>query len=238
MFKLALNAGHYKYTPGKRCHKDIDSKETREWVLNDRICDKVQKILSEYDGIEILRIDDTTGETDVSLANRTTKANNWGADFWLGVHHNAAGKKFSGGGIVAYVYTVPGDVSLAWQKDLYNALIAETGLKGNRSTPLPKKNLHEVRETVMPAVLLELGFMDSTVDCPIILTEDYADKCAKAISKVIIEREKLTKKKAETSKLYRVQVGAFAERKNAEDLAKKLKADGYDAVLLLTELYS
>lgn len=237
MFKLALNAGHYKYTPGKRCHKDIDSKETREWVLNDRICDKVQKILSEYDGIEILRIDDTTGETDVSLANRTTKANNWGADFWLGVHHNAAGKKFSGGGIVAYVYTVPGDVSLAWQKDLYNALIAETGLRGNRSTPLPKKNLHEVRETVMPAVLLELGFMDSTVDCPIILTEDYADKCAKAISEVIIKRAKLTKKNKATVH-YRVQVGYFAEKMNAENLAKKLKADGYDAILLREELYT
>lgn len=237
MFKLALNAGHYKYTPGKRCHKDIDSKETREWVLNDRICDKVQKILSEYDGIEILRIDDTTGETDVSLANRTTKANNWGADLWLGVHHNAAGKKFSGGGIVAYVYTVPGDVSLAWQKDLYNALIAETGLKGNRSTPLAKKNLHEVRETVMPAVLLELGFMDSTVDCPIILTEDYADKCAEAISEVIIKREKLTKKNKATVH-YRVQVGAFVEKMNAENLAKKLKADGYDAILLREELYT
>ncbi len=56
MFKLALNAGHYKYTAGKRCHKDIDPKQTREWVLNDRICDKIQKILAEYDGIEILRI--------------------------------------------------------------------------------------------------------------------------------------------------------------------------------------
>ena len=195
MFKLALNAGHHKYTAGKRCHPDIDPNQTREWVLNDRICDKIEKILAEYDGIEVLRIDDTTGETDISLADRTTKANNWGADFWLGIHHNAVGKLFSGGGIVAYVYTVPGDVSLAWQKDLYNALIAETGLKGNRSNPLPKKNLHEVRETVMPAVLLELGFMDSTVDCPIILTEEYADKCAKAISEVLSKKAGQQKRK-------------------------------------------
>lgn len=230
MFKLALNAGHYKYTAGKRCHADIDPKQTREWVLNDRICDKIQKILAEYDGIEVLRIDDTSGEVDTSLANRTTKANNWGADFYLSVHHNAAGKKFSGGGIVAYVYTAPDAKSLEWQKDLYNASVKATGLKGNRSTPLAKKNLHEVRETKMPSVLMECGFMDSTTDVPIILSEDFADKIAKAFVDVVIEKSGATKKKASVH--YRVQVGAFAEKENAEDMVKKLKANGYEAIIV------
>ena len=229
MFKLALNAGHYKYTAGKRCLKAIDPNETREWVLNDRICDKIQKILAEYDGIEVLRIDDTTGEVDTSLSNRTTKANKWGADFYLAIHHNAAGKKFSGGGIVAYVYTKPQSASVEWQKALYNASVNATGLKGNRSTPLAKKNLHEVRETKMPAVLMECGFMDSTVDCPIILTEDFADKISKAFADVIIEKSGATKK---PSTIYRVQVGAFANKSNAENLANKLKADGYDAIIV------
>lgn len=230
MFKLALNAGHYKYTAGKRCHADIDPKQTREWVLNDRICDKIQKILAEYDGIEVLRIDDTSGEIDISLKNRTTKANNWGADFWLGVHHNAASKKFSGGGIVAYVYTSPDAKSLEWQKALYNASVKATGLKGNRSTPLAKANHHETRETKMPAVIMECGFMDSTVDCPIILTEDFADKIAKAFADVVIEKSGATKKKASVH--YRVQVGAFAKKENAEDMVKKLKANGYDAIIV------
>lgn len=233
MFKLSITAGHYKYTAGKRCHKDIDPKETREWVLNSRIAEKVEAILKAYDGIEILRTDDRTGEKDVSLQTRTDKANAFGADFYLSLHHNASGKKFDGGGIVAYVYTNPGDVSLDWQKALYNALIAKTGLKGNRSSPLAKKNLHEVRESNMPAVLLELGFMDSTVDCPIILTEEYADKCAEAISEVIIEKAKLKKKCANVH--YCVQVGAFNAKQNAENLAKKLKADGYDAVIVEVE---
>ena len=230
MFKLALNAGHYKYTAGKRCHAEIDPNQTREWFLNDRICDRIQKILAEYDGIEVLRIDDTSGEVDTSLANRTKKANNWGADFWLGIHHNAAGKKFSGGGITAYVYTSPDAKSLEWQKDLYNASIKATGLKGNRSTPLAKKNLHECRETKMPAVLVECGFMDSTVDCPIILTEDFANKIAKAFADVIIEKSGATKKKASVH--YRVQVGAFAKKENAEDMVRKLKANGYDAIIV------
>ena len=53
MFKLAISAGHYKYTSGKRCLKTLDPKETREWVLNDRIADKIEKMLASYDGVEI-----------------------------------------------------------------------------------------------------------------------------------------------------------------------------------------
>lgn len=198
MFKLALNAGHYMYTQGKRCHKDIDANETREWVLNDRICTKIQKILSGYDGIEVLRIDDTTGETDIPLKSRTDKANKWGADFYLAVHHNAAGKKFNGGGIVAYVYNSADTDSVEWQKALYYASVEATGLKGNRSTPLAKKNLHEVRETKMPSVLMECGFMDSTIDCPIILSEAFADNISRAISNIIIEKS-CAKKKADSA---------------------------------------
>ena len=40
----------------------------------------------------------------------------------------------------------------------------------------------------MPAVLLELGFMDSRTDVPVILTEEFADRCAGAIVKVLVQR--------------------------------------------------
>jgi N-acetylmuramoyl-L-alanine amidase len=234
MFKLALNAGHYKYTAGKRCHSDLDPKQTREWVLNDRICDKIEKILAEYDGIEVLRIDDTTGEKDVSLANRTKKANDWGADFYLAIHHNAAGFKFKGGGIVAYVYTKPSAKALEWQKALYNASVKGTGLFGNRSTPLAQKNLHEVRETKMPAVLMECGFMDSTVDVPIILSENFANNISEAFAKVIIEKSGATKKVAKAPTHYRVEV-AFETKSKADGFADKLKKEGYTPILVEAE---
>lgn len=197
MFKLALSSGHGKYTSGKRCLKSIDPIETREWTLNDRIADKIETMLKDYEGYELLRVNDTTGEVDTSLSKRTTAANNFGADFYLSIHHNAGIKGGSGGGIVAYVYTKASAKSQEWQKELYNTLIQYTGLKGNRSNPTPKANLHEVRETKAPAVLLELGFMDSKVDTPIILTEEYADKCAKACVEVIVNKGGLTKKKVE-----------------------------------------
>lgn len=197
MFKLALSAGHGKYTAGKRCLKSIDPKETREWILNDRIADKIETMLKDYEGYELLRVNDTTGEVDTSLSKRTTAANNFGADFYLSIHHNAGIKGGNGGGIVAYVYTKASAESQEWQKELYNALIQHTGLNGNRSNPMPKANLHECRVPKAPAVLLELGFMDSKVDTPIILTEEYADKCAKACVEVIVNKGGLTKKKVE-----------------------------------------
>lgn len=232
-FKIALTAGHYLGTPGKRCLKKLDPNETREWTLNDRIADKVEKLLKGYTGWELIRTDDTTGKKDIGLTARTNAANNFKADFYLSIHHNAGVNGGKGGGIVAFVYTKASAESAAWQKDLYNALIDATGLKGNRSNPMPKKNLHEVRETKMPAVLLELGFMDSATDVPVILSEEYADKCAAAIVSVLVKRGGLKAKAAEqpSGKVYRVQVGAFSNKPNAEKLAKALKNDGYDAVI-------
>lgn len=192
-FKIALTAGHYMGTPGKRCLKKLDPNETKEWWLNDRIADKVENLLKDYTGYELLRTDDTSGKKDVSLRSRTNAANKFKADFYLSIHHNAGIKGGSGGGITAFVYTNAKAASIEWQKALYKALIDATWLKGNRSNPMPKKNLHEVRETNMPAVLLELGFMDSTTDVPIILTDEYADLCAGAIVKVLVEKGKLTK---------------------------------------------
>lgn len=194
MFKLALNAGHYLSTPGKRCMKILDPKETREWELNDRICDKIEQKLSDYTGYELLRIDDTTGKIDTALKTRTDKANKWGANFYLSIHHNAGVLGGKGGGVVAYTYTKVDSVTAAWQKELYDAIIAATGLKGNRSKPLAAANLHECRETKMPAVLLECGFMDSTTDVPIILTDAFADKVATACVSVIVKRAGLKKK--------------------------------------------
>ena len=196
MFKIALTAGHYLGTPGKRCLKSLDPAQTKEWQLNSRIADKIEGLLQDYTGYALLRTDDPTGKKNVSLSKRTKAANQFEADFYLSIHHNAGIKGGTGGGIVAYVYTKPQAASVDWQKALYKALIDATWLKGNRSNPMPKKNLHEVRETEMPAVLLELGFMDSATDVPVILTEEYADLCAQAIVKVLAQKGNLTKKEA------------------------------------------
>lgn len=242
-FKLALSAGHGKNTPGKRCLKSLDPGETREWVLNSRIAVLVEKMLLEYEGIEILRLDDTTGVKDVSIYTRTDDANKWGADFYLAIHHNAGVKGGKGGGIVAYIARKASATSAVWQEELYNALIAKTGLKGNRSTPLAKADFVEIKRSVMPAVLLELGFMDSAVDVPLILTENYAHNCAAAIVETIVQEQKLQKKIVERPKptepekeyIYRVQVGAYSNLRNAEVMLDKLKRSGFSGIITKVE---
>ena len=185
MFKLALNAGHGFNTPGKRCLKTIDPNETREYILNKRICDKIEKGLRDYGGIEVLRIDDGT---EMAISTRAAKANAFKADLYLAIHHNAGIAGGNGGGTEAYVYLKTDDITKVWQSELYNSVVAETGLRGNRSQPLRSADLGECRETAMPAVLLECGFMDSTADTPIILTEEFAQKAANACIKVITAR--------------------------------------------------
>lgn len=224
MFKLALSAGHGKYTAGKRCLKSIDPNETREWYLNDRISDKIEKLLTEYEGCDILRVNDTTGETDTSLSKRTSSANKWGADFYLSVHHNAGVNGGASGGIQAYVYTRASAKSIEWQKELYDSLIKHTGLRGNRSETCPKANFHEVRESKMPAVLLELGFMDSITDVPVILSEDFADKCAQACVDVIVAKAGLKKKQAPAPK---EPVSIVVKENKILEWQKAAIADGY-----------
>lgn len=232
-FKIALTAGHYRGTPGKRCLKTLDPNETREWVLNARIADKVEKLLHNYTGWELLRTDDPTGQRDISLAARTDAANRFKADVYISIHHNAGVNGGRGGGIVAYTYTKTDKATEEWQRALYNALISATGLRGNRSQPLAKANLHEVRETRMPAVLLELGFMDSSTDVPVILSEAYADKCAAAIVAVLVSKGGL-QKATTPGTVYRVQVGAFSVRANAEAQLEKLRAAGFKDAFITT----
>lgn len=200
MFKLALDAGHGKNTAGKRCMKALDKNETREWVLNDRICDKIEKLLAEYDGISVKRVDDTSGKTDVALSTRTKTANSFKADLYLSIHHNAGINGGTGGGLIVIRQkglSADGETGKI-QKKFYNALVKAGVPKGNRATPTPAQDLQVLRETTMPAILIECGFMDSATDIKYILTDEFADKVAKECVNVIVELGKLTKKRTET----------------------------------------
>ena len=224
-FKIALSAGHGLYTAGKRCLKSLDPNQTREWTLNNRICDKIESKLTAYTGYSLIRLDDTTGATDVALATRTNKANTFGANFYLSIHANAGVNGGSGGGLVAIVYTKPDALSLEWQKDLYNAIVKSTGLRGNRSVPLAKSNLHELRESKMPSVLLECGFMDSSTDVPVILTDAFAEKVATACVEVLVARGGL-KKKAATSTINVTSKDTVHTVKSGETLSSIAKKYG------------
>ena len=183
---ICIDAGHYLGTPGKRCLKSIDPNETREWVLNGRIADKVQALLAAYD-CRTARTDDPTGQREVTLDDRVEDANDAKADVLVSIHHNAGVHGGSGGGIVVYINPSHQPQSKVVQEAIYRHLIAQTGLKGNRASPMAQADHQITRETTMPAVLCECGFMDSTVDTPIILTEEFANQAARGITDALVE---------------------------------------------------
>ena len=243
--KVMIDAGHGMNTAGKRCMKSLDSNQTREWYLNDRIADKLQKMLEDY-GCEVKRSDDTTGKTDVSLAERVRRANEWKADVFISIHHNAGINGGAGGGTVVYHYcSTGGGIQMATK--LYNAVVKSTGLVGNRSTKVKKTGYYVLLHTNMRAYLIENGFMDSKVDVPVILTDDHATKTAQGILNCLIEEyglkrvsgsdpvvkeEDVAENATTTSNVrYTVQAGVFSSKANAEALQKKLKADGYEAIV-------
>ena len=183
---ICIDAGHYLGTPGKRCLKSIDPQETREWFLNGRVADKVQALLKNYD-CKTMRVDDVTGGSEVTLYERVTAANRAKADLYLSIHHNAGINGGSGGGIVVYVCPGADGQSRRVQQAVYQHTVTRTGLWGNRANPTPEGNLYVLNCTTMPAVLGEFGFMDSTTDTPIILTESYADRLAAGIVQALAE---------------------------------------------------
>lgn len=193
--KIAYCAGHYIGTAGKRLPKELDKKETREWVLNNRVARYFAEAAAQYEGVLLYRTDDETGKTFVDIPERVDQANKWGADLYVDIHHNAAGRVFSGGGVEAFCY--PGSAKGKEYRDaIYGEVIAAGALKGNRSNPLQEKKFDSLSMSKMPAVLVEYGYMDSTVDAPVILTDEYSRKVAYATMDGIAKVAGLKKKNA------------------------------------------
>lgn len=187
MAKIALDAGHGLYTPGKRCLKKLDKRETREWIINDRVTDALELYL-KLAGHSVLRVDDwDNGHTDVTLNDRVRKANNWKADAYISVHHNAGINGGSGGGTVVYVSKGCQAKSIKLQEAVYKRVIVRGKLKGNRSDGTLSANFYVIRKTKMPAILIECGFMDSAVDIKHILDTDWSEQVGLGIAEGVCE---------------------------------------------------
>jgi N-acetylmuramoyl-L-alanine amidase len=186
MAKIVVDCGHGLNTSGKRCLKKLDQNETREWVLNDRVGVELIRLL-KLAGHDVLRVDDPTGKTDVSLASRVAKANSWKADYYMSIHHNAGVGGKPAGGTVMYKYCGTGGKSKLAQEAIYRQVIYHGNLKGNRYDGTVDGNFMVIRETSMPAGLIECGFMDSSTDIKFILNPEWSKKVALGIAEGICE---------------------------------------------------
>lgn len=139
---------------------------------------KVQALLQKHEDIQtmITRQDDT----ELSLQQRVEMAELNQADLFISIHGNKFTTPDPNG--IETLYSRIESKTLADM--LHTHLMQVTGLK-DRGVKMA--SLHVTRETSMPAVLLELGFMSNPTDEALMLTEDYQERCAESIVDGIIE---------------------------------------------------
>jgi len=192
MKKIVLDAGHGFNTAGKRT-PDGSNGVVREWTMNNNICKFVAEILADYD-VEIIRVDDTIGGTDIPLLQRTNSINKIKPNLCISIHHNATTGNWNAATGVE-VFSHPNkpkrDAELA--KLFVDEMAKFVGLR-NRGAK--QDNLHMVRETnsEIPSVLCEGGFMDGMVDYQVITTDKGQRAYAQAVANTCVSFLGLKKK--------------------------------------------
>ena len=171
----------------------------------------------------------TKDEID-TVTQEVTEANSSGAEIAVSFHANAGG----GDGFEAFYFS-----SNAKGKKL--AELGEKYVKalGQNSRGLKSGNhLYFIKRTTMPSVLFESFFVDNAKDKTIGDTVAEQQKFGVAYAKAILECLGITYKEVATStpptssdKLYRVVVGSYKNKANADAMLQKLKKAGFDGFI-------
>lgn len=120
-----------------------------------------QTRLSRPTADTVLGTDNTT-----SLATRVREANSWGANLFLSIHTNAS-ESPAATGAEALVYASTSTVSVAIGKNILRRINAATGLR-NRGI-IYRPGLYVLKRTVMPAIVVELGFITNASDADLMV---------------------------------------------------------------------
>lgn len=123
-------------------------------------------------------------DTFISLGNRAAEANMWGADLFVSVHCNSVKDNARATGMELYHYTRASDASKRAARVIYEKLLPVCGLRGRG---VKSKDLAVLRETSMPAVLVELGFISNPSDRAKLTNFAWQDDAAEAIADGIVE---------------------------------------------------
>lgn len=212
--RIFIDPGHSSVDPGAvkyEVERDLNEKVSKfmnEHLLANYVCET--------------KVDPVSNNSLNAVAN---SANAWKADLFVSNHFNAGG----GDGYEALVYSEK-NKALGQMFEKHVKAIGQNS-RGVKYRP----GLAVLRLTNMPAVLNEGAFVDNKKDI-----EDWNDdaelkKLGIAYAEAAAEWLKLEKKAVTPTKsdvIYRVQVGAYSVKANAEEMQKKLKADGYDAIIV------
>lgn len=189
--KVILDAGHGFNTSGKRSPASMGT-VVREWTLNNAVCNYIQEILKNYN-VTVVRVDDTTGKTDVPLSTRVAKTNAQNPNLFVSIHHNAGG----GTGVETYWHTYGSVADKKVAQIIQSNLVKRTGMR-NRGVKQASFAVLNCKSSI-PAVLVEGGFYDNHADFDYITTIKGQKAYAQAVADSIIQYLGLTKKTTTTT---------------------------------------
>jgi N-acetylmuramoyl-L-alanine amidase len=151
MATVVLDAGHGGYDAGA---VNGDRYEKND---NLRMANAVGRIL-QANGVNVIYT--RTGDEYVSLGQRVNTANTSNADMFVSFHRNSS-VNTDANGFENYVAPNSTSKSKQWAKTVYDG-IANTNIFANRG--LKEANYYVLKNTRMPAQLLELGFISNDSD--------------------------------------------------------------------------
>ncbi len=164
MPKIYIDQGHNPENP----NAGAVGNGLREQDVTYRVGQELAGLLRRSGNWEV-RLSRPTPETQLGTSNtsslraRVNGANSWGADYFISIHTNASDNP-NASGVEAYAYSRP---SRAFElgEDIVDEIVDITGLRDRGMKVRP--GLYVLKNTSMPAVLVELGFITNPGDATI-----------------------------------------------------------------------
>lgn len=216
--KVFIGVGHGGSDPGAVANN------VKEKDLNLHIALACRDELARH-GVEV-KLSRSKDEND-PISEEIRECNAFGPDLAVDIHNNAGG----GDGAEVFYHYKGGK-----SKTLAENILAEIVALGQNSRGVKvKKNSKGqdafgfIRETSAPAVIVEVCFVDNASDLKFLATASDRVKAGQAVAKGIL---KTLGVEYQSETIYRVQVGAYRYKVSAETMQKKLKAAGFDAIIV------
>lgn len=240
MPKFVINPGHGGSDPGAQ------GNGIKEKDLNLMVALKLGSLLQAR-GIEVYYT--RTTDKPLTLEQRSNYIVQVKPDAALDLHHNAYNGQARG--IETYRSAFNAKSKKLAEK-VHPELIKGLGMadRGIKTKLYPNRSdwdyYHMIREPQrkagIPVIITEAGFIDNTQDAAIMKRAGFSDLEAEALARGICaylgvawDKAKAPATPASNSTLYRVQVGAYAVKANAEAALKKVQAAGFkDAFITVT----
>lgn len=177
VYKVVIDAGHGGTDPGTSSATGLYEK-----TFNLSVVLKLKELLDQEKQIQVTYT--RTDDTYPTRTDRVKLANNLQADAFVSIHANSFTSPATNG---TETYYNRAD-SKSFAQIMHKYLVGATGLKDNG---VRFGDFQVIRETTMPAILLECGYMSNTIDVSALFDNAVQTRIAAAIVAGIKEQLKL-----------------------------------------------